>query len=288
MTTETAKARPSLVDSAVVLVTEVSPGYLNVTFDNPPINLFDPETFAGLRLLQEHVEDPANDVRVIVFESAHPDFFFAHLDFPRIAEVPDVSGAQSLIEYWPRFSHWLSTAPVVSISKVRGRTRGIGNEFILAGDMRFASLEKAAFCQIEVGFGMVPGGGGLEWLPQHVGRARALEIVLSADDFDARTAELYGLVNRALPDDRLDEFVDRLARRIAHNTPASLTTAKKLITERRPVPTVDDLKESFGAILELAVTDEAKAISARVRQKAGGSLGPAELDLPNWYGPEEA
>lgn len=288
MTANTASAKPSLIDSEVVRVTEVSPGYLNVTFDNPPINLFDPETFAGLNLLREYVTDPANDVRVIVFESAHPDFFFAHVDFARLAEVPEISGARSLIEYWPKFSHWLSTAPVVSISKIRGRTRGIGNEFILASDMRFASLDKAAFSQIEVGFGMVPGGGGLEWLPQHVGRARALEIVLGADDVDARTAELYGLVNRALPDELLDAHVDNLVRRIAHHTPASLVTAKSLVTKRRPVPTIDELAESFAAILKLATTDESKAISARIRQKAGGSLGPAELDLPNWYGPEEA
>ena len=275
----------SLVASDVVRVTQVSPGYLQVVFDNPPINLFGPEVFAGLNLLQQYVDDPSNDVRVIVFESAHPDFFIAHIDFPRLADVPNIPGGQSLIERWPHFSHWLSTSPAVSIAKVRGRTRGIGNEFILAAAIRFASLERARFCQIEVGFGMVPGGGGLEWLPKQIGRGRALEVVLSADDFDAATAELYGLVNRAVSDADLDDHVDNLARRIASFSPAALATAKRLIGQRLPVPAVDELRESFDAILRLAVTDEAKAISARVREAAGGSLGPAELDLPNWYGP---
>lgn len=158
--------RSSLIDSEVVRVVQESPGYLRVVFDNPPLNLFDPEIFAGLTLLQQYVDDEAGDVRVLVFESAHPDFFLTHLDFPRIAEVSAAPGGRSLIENWPLFNAWLSSAPVVSISKVRGRT--------------------------------------LEWLPRHVGRARALEIVLSADDVDAHTAELYGLVNRALPDTELE------------------------------------------------------------------------------------
>ncbi|WP_395105397.1 enoyl-CoA hydratase/isomerase family protein [Actinomadura sp. SCN-SB] len=277
----------SLIDSEVVRVAEESPGYLRVVFDNPPLNYFDPEVFAGLGLLQRYVEDKAGDVRVLVFESANPDFFFAHVDFPRIAEVSEAPGGRSLIENWPRFSTWLSSAPVVSVSKVRGRARGIGNEFVLANDLRFASREKASFCQIEVGFGMVPGGGGLEWLPRHVGRARALEIILSADDVDAPTAELYGLVNRALPDAELDEYVDRLARRIAGFPSQSIATTKALVGSRQDLPTEEDLRESFAAILRLAGTDESKAISARVRRKAGGTLAPAELDLPKWYGPEQ-
>lgn len=278
----------SLIDSEVVRVVQESPGYLRVVFDNPPLNFLDPEIFAGLSLLQQYVDDEANDVRVLVFESANPDFFIAHVDLARLAEVSKAPGGRNLVEYWPQFSAWLSSAPQVSIVKVRGRTRGIGNEFILAGDLRFASQEKALFCQIEVGFGFVPGGGALEWLPRHVGRARALEMVLGADDFDARTAELYGMVNRALPDAELDDHVDRLARRIAAFPAAPVATAKALIGKRQDTPTVEDLRESFAAAMRLAQTDEAKAISAGVRQKAGGTLASAELDLPKWYGPEES
>jgi enoyl-CoA hydratase/carnithine racemase len=106
----------------------------------------------------------------------------------------------------------------VSIAKIRGRTRGIGNEFVLACDMRFASRQSALFGQPEIGVGLVPGGGALEWLPRLVGRSRALEIVLSGDDFDADIAERYGWVNRTVEDVDLDSFVDTLARRLARST----------------------------------------------------------------------
>lgn len=273
-----------LTSSDVVRVTRGGEGYLRVVIDNPPLNLFDPTVFAGLHLLQEYVDAQSDQVRVVVFESGNPDFFFAHVDFATINQVPDIPGAQNIIEHWPAFSTWLTAAPVVSIAKVRGRARGIGNEFISACDMRFASLERALLGQIEVGFGVVPGGGGLEWLPRHVGRSRALEIALSAEDFDARTAELYGLVNRALPDAELDGYVDSLARQIASFNPAALRTVKELVDKRMPPPNEAELRESFAAILRLTGTPEVKDLQQRLRAKAGGSLAPVELDLPKLYG----
>jgi enoyl-CoA hydratase/carnithine racemase len=274
----------NLIDSACVVVTRIAPGYLNVQLLNGRQNLFDPTVFAGLHLLQEFVNAPANEIKVFVLESGNPDFFIAHLDFASMGTVPDVPGAQNLIERWPAFSHWLSSSSVVSIAKIRGITRGIGNELVLACDMRFASKETARLGQIEVGFGLVPGGGGLEWLPQHVGRGRALEIILSAEDFDADTAALYGWINRALPDLELDDHVDALARRIASYEPAALATAKALIGKRLPPPSVEQLEESFSAILRLASSDAGKAEAARIRALAGGSLVESELDLPNLYG----
>ena len=144
-----------------------------------------------------------------MFQSANPDFFIAHLDVAKAAERPEVLGL------WRDFVLHLSSTPVVSIAKIRGRTRGIGNEFVLACDMRFASRQSALFGNPEIGVGLVPGGGALEWLPRLVGRSRALEIVLSGDDFDADIAERYGWVNRTLDDDDLDSFVDVLVRRLA-------------------------------------------------------------------------
>ncbi len=81
--------------------------------------------------------------------------------------------------------------------------------------MRFVGRQSALFGQPEIGVGLVPGGGGLEWLPRVVGRSRALEIVLSGDDFDAEIAERYAWVNRTLDDGDLDSFVDSLVRRLA-------------------------------------------------------------------------
>ena len=184
------------------------PGRWTITFSNPPINMFVPTTIVELGALMTDLEaDPS--VKVVVFQSANPDFFIAHLDVSKAAERPEVLGL------WRDFVLRLSSTPVVSIAKIRGRTRGIGNEFVLACDMRFASRQSALFGNPEIGVGLVPGDGALEWLPRLVGRSRALEIVLSGDDFDADIAERYGWVNRTLDDADLDSFVDTLVRRLA-------------------------------------------------------------------------
>ena len=165
------------------------PGRWTITFNNPPINMFVPATIVELGALMTDLE--ANpSVKVVVFQSANPDFFIAHLDVAKAAERPEALGL------WRDFVLRLSSTPVVSIAKIRGRTRGIGNEFVLACDMRFASRQSALFGNPEVGVGLVPGGGALEWLPRLVGRSRALEIVLSGDDFDADIAERYGWARR--------------------------------------------------------------------------------------------
>ena len=184
------------------------PGLWTITFSNPPINIFVPATIVELGALMTDLEaDPS--VKVVVFQSANPDFFIAHLDVFKAAERPEALGL------WREFVLRLASSAVVSIAKIRGRTRGIGNEFVLACDMRFASRQSALFGQPEVGVGLVPGGGALEWLPRLVGRSRALEFVLSADDFNADIAEAYGWVNRTLDDSDLDAFVDTLVRRLA-------------------------------------------------------------------------
>src|ERR1700684_3970620 len=152
------------------------PGRWTITFNNPPINMYIPATIVELGALMTDLEaDPS--VKVVVFQSANPDFFIAHLDVARAAAQPGV------LDLWRDFVLRLSSTAVVSIAKIRGRTRGIGNEFVLACDMRFASRQNALFGNPEVGVGLIPGGGALEWLPRLVGRSRALVIVLGADYF---------------------------------------------------------------------------------------------------------
>jgi enoyl-CoA hydratase/carnithine racemase len=119
---------------------------------------------------------------------------------------------------WTDFVLRLGRAPVVSIAKVAGRARGVGNEFVLACDLRFASKEKAVFGQPEVGVGLIPGGGASEWLPRLVGRSRAIEIILSADDFDATAAEAYGMINRAIRTPSLTRMLNRSPRELRLST----------------------------------------------------------------------
>src|SRR5579864_8366284 len=247
------------------------PGRWTITFSNPPINMFVPSTIVELRSLMTDLEADSS-VKVVVFESANPDFFIAHLDVSKAAERP------GLLDLWRDFVLRLSSAPVVSIAKIRGRTRGIGNEFVLACDMRFASRQNALFGQPEIGVGLVPGGGGLEWLPRVVGRSRALEIVLSGDDFDADIAERYGWVNRTLDDDHLDSFVDALVRRLASFDREALAAAKAQVN-RFGTPTAAELQSSSDLFFPLLALPGAQARRAKVRNIGYGVRSDFELNF---------
>jgi enoyl-CoA hydratase/carnithine racemase len=247
------------------------PGLWAVTFSNSPINMFVPATILELGVLMTDLEaDPS--VKVVVFQSANPDFFIAHLDVSKAAERPEVLGL------WRDFVLRLSSVPVVSIAKIRGRTRGIGNEFVLACDMRFASRQSALFGNPEVGVGLVPGGGALEWLPRVVGRSRALEIVLSGDDFDADIAERYGWVNRTLDDQDLDSFVDTLVRRLVTFDHETLAAAKAQIN-RFGTPTASELQSSTDMFFPLLALPGAQARRAKIRGIGYGVRSDFELNF---------
>jgi enoyl-CoA hydratase/carnithine racemase len=233
--------------------------------------MFVPTTIVELGVLMTELEaDPS--VKVVVFQSANPEFFIAHLDVARAVERPDLLGL------WRDFVLRLSSAPVVSIAKIRGRTRGIGNEFVLACDMRFASRQNAVFGNPEVGVGLIPGGGALEWLPRLVGRSRALEFVLTADDFDADIAERYGWVNRTLDDKDLDSFVDALARRLASFGGKTLATAKAQIN-RLGMPTAAELQSSNEMIFPMLAWPDAQARRAKLRGIGYGVRSDFELNF---------
>ena len=245
------------------------PGRWTITFSNPPINMFVPATIVELGALMTGLEaDPS--VKVVVFQSANPDFFIAHLDVAKAAKQSEVLGL------WRDFVLHLSSAPVVSLAKIRGRTRGIGNEFVLACDMRFASRQSALFGNPEIGVGLVPGGGALEWLPRLVGRSRALEIVLSGDDFDADIAERYGWVNRTLDNKDLDSFVDTLAGRLASFDRETLAAAKAQLN-RFGTPTAAELRSSTDTFSSILTSPGAQARRVKI-----GSLGygvPSDFEL---------
>ena len=146
------------------------PASVCALIDNPPFNLIDPQVFAGLLAVKVYAEDPAHGVRVLVFESANPEFFVAHMDLSVDLEVfkdpasdSGMPNAADIARAWSDLSNWLSTAPVVSIAILRGRARGVGYTLAATVDMRFASKENARLCLPEAGFGALPDGGGLEW-----------------------------------------------------------------------------------------------------------------------------
>ena len=172
----------------------------------PPMNLLGPELVRDLVSLIQRAE--ADDsVQVIVFTSADPDYFISHVDVTRIneyrQEAAKLTGEASIALLF----RYLSASRLVTIAQIEGRVRGAGSEFVLACDMCFAARESAIFGQPEQSFGTIPGGGAVQHLTRLMGRARALEVILSAEDYNADLAERYGWINRALPADSLADFV---------------------------------------------------------------------------------
>ncbi|MGW1747511.1 enoyl-CoA hydratase/isomerase family protein [Streptomyces sp. NPDC002092] len=220
-----------------------SPQIAKITFANPPVNLIVGETVLRLiEIVTELATDP--DIQVVLFDSATPDFFYNHFDLAAAADFPAPEDPDA-VPAWTNLVLELSKAPYITIAVIRGRTRGGGNELALALDLRYASREKAIFGQPEVGSGLLPGGGGSERLPRAIGRDRALEAILTSDDYDADTAERWGWITRALPDSEVDAFVGTVAARLASFDRASLASAKAQIN-RATLPPDGDLVAAYG------------------------------------------
>src|SRR5580698_8230268 len=203
--------------------------YWRVSFDHPPLNIFGPETVPQLEEIIKSLESDER-VKVVVFDSAVEGFFLTHYNFlARLEDSTSIPPGPTGLQALPDMLARLSRAPVVSIASIRGRATGVGSELSLASDLRFASREKAILSQWEVGAGLVPGGGPMARLPRLMGRGRALEVLLGADDIRGDLAELYGYVNRALPDAELDAFVDALAVRIVSFDKQAITETKNFV-----------------------------------------------------------
>jgi enoyl-CoA hydratase/carnithine racemase len=169
-------------------------------------------------------------VKVVVFDSDVPGFFLTHYDFvPPLTDTTSLPPGPTGLPQLPDMLVRLSKAPVVSIALIRGRATGVGSELALASDMRFASREKARLAQFEIGAGFAPGGGPAARLPRLIGRGRALEVLMTGSYIDGELAERYGYVNRALPDAKLDAFVDQMARRISSFDKLTIADIKRLV-----------------------------------------------------------
>ena len=243
-----------------------------MTFDHPPLNIFGPETIPQLNEIITALETD-KDVRVVVFDSAVQGFFLTHYDFLAKPEdttrmPPGPTGLQPMPDMLVR----LSRAPVVSIASIRGRATGVGSELALACDMRFASRERAILSHFEVGAGVVPGGGPMARLPRLIGRGRALEVLLGADDIPGDLAELYGYVNRSLPDADLDGFVESLATRISSFDKRAISETKRFADVASLPPDYEIAPEwdvCFASIMRPAAQERIKKLMEQGFHKPG-------------------
>jgi enoyl-CoA hydratase/carnithine racemase len=283
---ERAEASGTRTDAAPkqeIRLERLTPEYWRVTLDNPPFNLFGPETIPQLDSVITQMEtDP--EVKVVVFQSAVPGFFLTHYDFvPPLSATTDIPPGVTGLPALPDLLVRLSRAPVVSIVSIRGRTTGVGGELSLASDMRFASREKAVLSQWEIGAGLVPGGGPMARLPRLVGRGRALEILLSGEDISGDLAERYGYVNRALPDAELDPFVDTLATRIAGFDKQAIAAIKRLV-DIPTLPSDIEIGAEWGAFLDSAHRPQAQQKIKRLMEMGLQTKPDVEKRLPYYTG----
>ncbi|MFJ7500905.1 enoyl-CoA hydratase/isomerase family protein [Serratia grimesii] len=216
-------------------------GVSTVTIDNPPVNVLDVPLMSEISRFLLFVRDEP-DVKVLIFQSANPDFFIAHVDMTLIDEPHAFDelarNAPEGLNPFQAFSELLRSQPQVTIVKLAGLARGGGAEFVAAADMAFAAEGRAGLAQCEALMGITPGGGATQYLTSRMTRGRALEVILGADLIDAVTAERYGWINRALPPAELDDFVNRLAHNIAALPEGVIAAAKQAM----PAP---DLHEGF-------------------------------------------
>ena len=255
-----------------VFLTKHSPAYWRVTLNHPPLNIFGPKTIPQLNEIITAIETD-KELKVVVFDSAIDGFFMTHYDFLAKLEdttslPPGPTGLQPLPDMLVR----LSRAPVVSIASIRGRATGVGSELALACDMRFASREKAILSHFEVGAGIVPGGGPMARLPRLMGRGRALEVLLGADDIPGDLAERYGYVNRSFPDADLDTFVDSLANRIASFDKQAISETKRFVDVASLPPDYEIAPEwdvCLASIMRSAAQERIKMLMERGFHQAG-------------------
>lgn len=261
--------------SPLVKLDKRTPQLWQVAIANPPFNLVVPEIVSALHAVVKDMDhDP--EVKVIVFRSELEGYFINHFDLSKAQDFP-IESTNPPLPTWVDLVLRLSKSPVISIASIRGRTRGGGNEFSLACDLRYASVEKALFGQPEVGSGILPGGGGSERLPRLVGRDRALEIILSSQDYGAHDAERFGMVTRALPDSELDPFVDALAARLSGFDKQSLAGAKAQVN-RATLPADTDFQSSYAEYSQSLAWPGFRARRPRMA-KLAAEYGPAELEL---------
>ena len=261
-----------------------SPSYWRVTFDHPPINTITATTVAELAELVGLIEQHP-DLKVVVFDSANPDFFLAHYDVENdFAKTAALGVGPTGLPAWTDVLVRLSRAPVVSIASIRGRARGAGSEFVLAADLRFASRGNAVLGQFEVGIGVVPGGAPMARLARLVGRGRALEILLVADDLDGPRAEQYGYVNRLIADDQLDDEVDAMASRLARFDHDAIARTKSYVDQvTRPAENeltgpIADFRELFTRPEQQAQWVRLQALGLNTDSELERSLGRRVVD----------
>jgi enoyl-CoA hydratase/carnithine racemase len=258
---------------------ELDEGVLTATLSNPPINVMTAALYMDLVAFTQQVQDDES-VRVLVLQSADPDFFIAHFDLELILTFPTDTPAikaENLSDFHLMCER-VRTMGKPTIAKIAGRVGGGGNEFSASCDMRFGLKNKTVINQMEVPLGILPGGGGTQQLPRLIGRGRAMELMLGADDLNAVTAEKWGYLNQIFDTQaELDAYVHRLAHRMALWPPAAVALAKQSILNAE-LPIGEGLREEAYLFQQTLRDPSATANMSRALQM-GAQTREGELRI---------
>ncbi len=235
--------RTMVYDGFTTFNTSFNKGVLTVTFDFGSVNVQGQAMLADLNSLAMRLERD-RDTKVVIFQSANPEIWVCHYDTELLKDMSTEAISRDDVQLLDLQSvcERISKVPQATIAKLEGFARGGGHELALALDMRFAARGKYKLMQMEVGMGILPCGGGASRMARQVGLGRALEIILSARDFDANEAEAYGTINKALDADEIGDYVDNLANRIAQFPAESINACKQAVYESIDKPIKEALK----------------------------------------------
>jgi enoyl-CoA hydratase/carnithine racemase len=248
----------AMTENYTLLKVSPEPGLLVVEINNPPLNQMNPTMVEELtRLLQEAAE--SKEVRVIIFKSADPDIFISFYDVSELAKLPDVvpERPRELNDFQQVLMNF-QELPIITLAQIEGVIGGGGSEFVQALDMRFGAIGKMTVSQMETLVGIIPGAGGTQRLPRLMGKARALEFMLSFKGFGAELAEKYGFLNRALPADEIGEFVRQLAQYIVGLPAQTLGHLKQAVNLAETLPLEEGMLEEAYRFAQLSASPEAK------------------------------
>ncbi|MEU8709207.1 enoyl-CoA hydratase/isomerase family protein [Streptomyces sp. NPDC048565] len=256
---------------------DIRDGIAHVVLDNPPVNALGATMIRELHeLLGALGGDPS--VRVIVFSSANEEFFLAHVDLHILEEMDQlraIAASNPEVNVFQATGELLRHQPQITIVKLAGVARAGGAEFVAAADMAFAAKGTARIGQPESLMGILPGGGGTQYLRERVGRNRTLELLLGAELLDADRAAAYGWINRAVPAADLDAFVETLAANIAALGPEIVARAKRVVPPSDIVAGLREENDAWSALVETETT--AKLMSGAVER--GIQTPEVERDL---------
>ncbi|KAF7310285.1 hypothetical protein MIND_00402500 [Mycena indigotica] len=274
------------------LQTQTSNGVMHVVINNTfsEINVLDYHLAFDLANLLERLQGNGtdSDVHAVVFSSANPKFFIAHVDINLFvtgfeSPLPKFDPFNPDILFFDALMWNITTLPQATIAVIEGRARGIGNEFLMACDMRFAlSSPNVLLSQTENSVGANPGAGGAMYLSNLIGHGRTFEYVLSATDVNADTAAQIGWVNRVFDTPHeLHDYVDNLAARIALFPLPGIAGTKQGVNAISRPPRDVFVRDSQDVIISVTSTAEGQELlDAVLKATNNQSLGAFELDWP--------